>query len=515
MTLLYTPLSLAELSGEMAVEEETEIIEQQTRKERALLVGVDYFVTKPSIYPSSTNNIYAMQTVFQATLQPLSTLILPDEPLTSAEALTRLIQETFYDAKEDDVSYFYISTHGVYDPSSGEEPALLLSDGNVEGCITPQQMEAAFDGIKGTKVLILDACNSGAFIAKGMVNRPDKIYFQSDEFKVLTSSGAMEESWYWNADQKKSSDLAGNEPQGAFYFTLALSQSLSPSYGYPADQNRDGAVTLTEIYHYLSLNHATSTPQVYPQEDSFVVFRYDITNALPSGLERSPILDVTFSGTLLSRTSRKIPIEFIATRPVRVAYQIVSQTDGKWQFENARLIYDQGERFTAYGDTAGAVSAGYKERTLILDDRDLPTDSYGYVLVQLVSIDGGKLTVHAGRVITVPPVIGEVDLETRVQPIYNPSNGAELSIFVGHDYPCVLSVVIVDEEDKVIHRLCHKQSTRPMQLEPEGSLFYWNGILKNGEYAEAGTYRVRAQAIMNDTTITVFSTEFEMKEEEG
>ncbi|NLO85593.1 MAG: hypothetical protein GX096_09225 [Clostridiales bacterium] len=486
--------------------EATQIMKEQARNERALLVGVDHFVTKPSIYPSSTNNIYAMQTVFQSTLKPLKVLMLPDEPITSAESLTALIQDTFHKAKEGDVSYFYISTHGVYDPESGEEPRLLLSDGVTEGCITPAQLEAAFDGILGTKVLMLDACNSGSFISKGMVSRPDHIYFQGDDFKVLTSSGAMEESWYWNAEE--GTELSGNEPQGAFYFTLALGQSLSAGNGYPADQNRDGSVTLSELYHYLYLNHGASSPQVYPQEDSFVVFRYDAAEALPTGLDRSPIIDVTFSGTLLSKTSRKIAIEFIATRPVRVAYQVVPQIDGKWHFDSAKLIYDQDERYTAYGDRAGAVSAGRKERTLAID---LEGENYGYVLVQLVSIDDGKLTVHAGRVLSVPPDIGEVNLETIVQPVFEMTGGAELSIFVGHDYPCSLSVAIVDENDKVIHRICHRQSARSMQLDPQGSIFYWDGKLKSGDHVTPGTYRVRTQAIMNDTNITAFSSEFEIK----
>lgn len=109
-------------------------------------------------------------------------------------------------------------------------------------------------------------------------------------------------------------------------------------------------MVLSELYEYLVLNHAASTPQVYPQSDDFVVFRYDVSQPLPTGLARAPIMDVTFSGTTLSRSSRQITIEFIAMRPVRVAYQVVYQRDGKWEFEHAQLIYDEAERFTAYGD---------------------------------------------------------------------------------------------------------------------------------------------------------------------
>ena len=78
----------------------------------------------------------------------------------------------------------------------------------------------------------------------------------------------------------------------------------------------------------------------------------------------------------------------------------------------------------------------------------------------------------------------------------------------GHSYPCALSVAIVDEEERVVYRLCHRMSTRPMQLTPQGTVLYWDGRLKDGSPAGAGVYRVRAQAVMNDVTVTVLSSAF-------
>ena len=151
-------------------------------------------------------------------------------------------------------------------------------------------------------------------------------------------------------------------------------------------------------------------------------------------------MDVTFSGTTLSRTSRQITIEFIAMRPVRVAYQVVYQRDGKWEFDHAQLIYDEAERFTAYGDQPGAISAGRKVRTLTLGELD--EGVYGYAMVQLVTIDQGKLTVHAGRVISIPPDAADMTLTASVADTFSPAGGRELSIFIGHEYPCALSVSI-------------------------------------------------------------------------
>lgn len=466
----------------------THAMAQSPSAGRALLIGVDDFVSRPSAYPSSTNNVYAMQELFQSADMPMEALIIPAEPVADAQTLTQLIQDTFAGAEANDVSYLYISTHGQYEP----EPALLFSDGVVENAVTPAQLEKAFEGIGGTKVIILDACNSGAFIGKGLASMPETVHFLGEDFKVLASSGALEESWYWE----------GEGAQGAFYFTQALVQALGAQSGCPADSNRDGAVTLSELYRYLLSNHAASTPQVYPQADDTAIFL--ASSAEPR--EHSPVMDVTFSGSTLSRDGGQVSIEFIATRPVRIAYQIVCQRDGRWEFDNAQLIYDGAERFTAPGDEPGQVSAGHKVRTVRLNELDVGT--HGYVLVQLVSIDEGKLTVHAGRVLCVPPAGGDLHLTADVSPVLHPASGQEMSIFIGHDFPCDLSVAILDENDTVVHRVCHRQSTRPTQLTPAGSVFYWDGRLRDQRPAAPGRYRVRAQAHLGDATITVLSASF-------
>ena len=478
--------------------------EDSVRRERALLIGVDEFVSQPSAYPSSTNNVYAMQEMFQAAAEPLEKILVPDAPVTSVQQLTELIRRVFGGAEAGDVSYLYLSTHGLYDPENGVEPALLLSDGQTENRLTPEELEAAFDGISGTKVLILDACNSGAFIGKGMTEWDEPPCFLGDDFKVITSSGAREESWYWSAGE----DAKQEERQGAFYFTQALCDALSAACGYPADQNHDGSITLKELYDYLLLNHAASTPQVYPQnDDDFVIFRYDPSEPLPTGLERSPIMDVTFSDLVLDQDSREITIEYIAMRPVRVAYQLVYRREGRWEFENAQLIYDDSERFSAFGDQEGAVSAGWKQRTLRLDE--LADDAYGYALVQLVSIDRGKLRVHAGRVLCVLPEEEPPAPTVEISGSFAPETGRELAVFVGHNSPCTLSVAILDEEGQVVERLCHRRSTRPMGL--AGTTLYWDGKQRDGSPAPAGTYRVRTQIHWKGQTLSVESETFELE----
>lgn len=474
--------------------------EADGRVNRALLVGVDDFVTQPSVYPASTNNVFAMQEALQASSAPFEAIMIPAAPVTDVPALTALIRETFADADEDDASYLYLCTHGVYDGDVDDEPALLLSDGVTEDRLTPAQLEDAFQGVRGMKVLLLDACYSGAFIGKGMRAQPRKLYFLRDDFKVLTSSGAMENSWYWNAAQ---SDAAGADsfPQGAFYFTQALSQGLSPRWGFSADLNRDGEITLRELYTSLLEKHAASTPQVYPQEDDYPVFFCDLDAVTAD--DRAPIGDVTFADTQRTDTGETLELEYIALRPVRVAYQVVRQEGGVWRFDQAQLLYDNVEQYTAFGDERGAVTAGRKVRTLDLALAE--GCRCGYVLVQLVSIEGDKLAVHAGTVVAVPPAEGDLQLGVEAADSFAVGGPGELSVFVSHAFPCRLSVSVIDSEGKTVRRLCHRQSTRPLGITPEGTTFYWNGCDKHGDPLPPGEYRLVATGYLGESEFTAES----------
>ena len=73
-----------------------------TRTNRALLIGVDDFVSEPSTYPSSTNNVFAMQAVLQESADPFASIVIPETPVTDSEGLTALIRDTFAGSDADD-----------------------------------------------------------------------------------------------------------------------------------------------------------------------------------------------------------------------------------------------------------------------------------------------------------------------------------------------------------------------------------------------------------------------------
>ncbi len=465
------------------------------RQNRALLVSVDTFLSMENTDYSSANNVQLLASALTGGTTIFEKVIIPQQPVASVQALGEYIREAFQDAGDQDVSYLYLSTHGEYDENG--VAVLLLSDGQTEEALSAESLEALLGGIRGTKVIFLDACYSGAFIGKGMRVQPETVAFRSAQYKVLTSSGAMEESWYWNGQ----ADIA----QGSFYFTQILAQGLSARWRYPADLNRDGEVTLTELHRYLLQNHGASTPQLYPQEDDTVIFTYD--PEAESAEARAPIMDVVFSDDVM-RAEDALTLTFTVVRPVRVAYQIVYFREGRWQFDEAELLYDDVERFTAFGDLAGGVMPGRKVRQIALSQNG--DDLYGYVLVQVLSLEDDVLMLQTGHVITVTPTAGNLLLSVQTPKSFWLSDSTELPIFVQHSLPCALSVTVADGDGKTVKRICYRSSTRPLGIWPAGSCYYWNGCTADGSLVPAGKYRVRVEAWMGDSSFSSESHEIDI-----
>ncbi len=73
------------------------------------------------------------------------------------------------------------------------------------------------------------------------------------------------------------------------------------------NENRDGAITLSECYRYLFENHSASTPQCYPQEDDFVLLTYDLNKAFYSPPSDDSIISgITFYDTVLDTSQNTV-----------------------------------------------------------------------------------------------------------------------------------------------------------------------------------------------------------------
>ena len=216
---------------------------------------------------------------------------------------------------------------------------------------------------------------------------------------------------------------------------------------------------------------------------------------------------------VLSAEHPKLDFSFTMLRPVQVIYQMVYYGADGWQFDKAQFIYDNAERYGAYGDQQGVLSPGYKQRSLTLSALD--SDDYGYVLVQILTREEDKLTVQSSRVICVPPASGDPLLEILLPEAFSPQVGQELNMVVHHQYPCELTVWIENMEGEVVYRLASRQPTRPQRLLPLGSTLCWNGKTRDGAYAPEGSYRVRVQAYIGEASYEILSQPFLLLSPQG
>lgn len=457
------------------------------RVNRALLVGCDRFLTQQDTTPSSANNVLQLEDALSQGTMAFATLTTCPDGLGSMGELAGAILDAFADADADDVSLFYLSTHGVWtEDTSGMR--LLLSDGQRESSISPWQLRTVFDQIEGTKVLMIDACHAGAMVGKG-VNEAMENVFRGEDYIVICSSGGAEKSWFW------SGDIDGERLAGAGYFSGMLMRAISPRGSYGADDNRDGEITLTELKRYLLEHHGASTVRTYPENSDFPIFTYDVEGF--SGQSRAALIDsVCFESDVLTADDPTVYFSFNVVKSVQVAYQFVYHRDGQWDFDGATLIYDNNGDFSPRDEAGKALTLGLKERAITIDRAD--AGSSGYILLQVLSIEKGMPAVVSSRVLCVPPESGDPLLNVTAPDFFAPEEGEELTFNVLHAFPCELAVTIEDMTGRTVRRISARSATRPEQLDPSGSAFTWDGLSSDGELAPEGLYRIHVKAYVGD-----------------
>ena len=347
---------------------------------RCLLIGCDRFVSMPGTEPASANNV--------DTMEALLTDFLPEGTLVSRQVngpgtvkgFERLVTDTFREAGDADTALIYLSTHGVLRDEAGDQSmSLLLSDGTEEERLAPERLRQIMDMVPGKKVLILDACHSGAVIGCG----GDGInWFENDACRVLVSSGAFEESWFWNVET--------DSYTGTGYFTSAMDNALRASDPEQIDPDGSGNVNLTELTARLREIHGASTVYCWPEESRESLFW------LPADRKTGVRLQgVSFSRPETDGDTVILPIRFRVGEPVRVMYQLVPSRNGRWDFEHAVKLPDR-ERT---GLIRGLLSQGEKDRKIRLSVKSIGED--GRALMQIISLrgDGTVPAAEAGRVI--------------------------------------------------------------------------------------------------------------------
>ena len=470
--------------------------EENSIVRRALLVGCDNFLSQPDTTPSAYNNVMALEAALKEPSMGFEYVLSRPDGLSATGDLAAMILDAFSSADKNDVSYFYLSTHGVWEEGmTAAQMTLLLSDGERESAVSAFMLRTMFDQIPGEKVLIIDACHAGAMLGKG-VNTLLNNVFTGKEYTVICSSGGAEESWFW------SGSINGERLAGAGYFSGALVRAISTEGHFAADDNRDGEITLTELKRCLLDTHGASTVRTYPEQGEQVLFTYDAEKY--TGRRRDALIEgISFESDVLTADDPTAYFSFNVITRVQVAYQLVYRQSGRWDFDNATLIYDNNGDFSPNAIPGQTLTLGMKERAITIDRQD--AGASGYVLLQLLTIERGIPAVAVSKVLCVPPDSGDPILTIAAPTFFAPEDREELTFNISHDFPCEITVTIEDVEGRTVRRICSRLGSRPEQLDPTGSSFTWDGRTNAGEYAPEGVYFIRVKAWVSGERYEILS----------
>lgn len=441
---------------------------------RALLIGSERFVTHPNTAPAATSNLRQLSRALRGDARGYASIRTSlNQPLDEA-GFGALVRSAFSGAKKDDISFFYITTHGVY--QEGRAPmefAMVLSDGHTEFLLTAEALYKALKNVPGTKVLVIDTCNSGAVIDRGMPGSGLRSLFADGSFRVLTASGGSEPSFLWATG-------AGNV-QGGTYFAGVLLSGISAADNFSADTNRDGDITLKELHSHMLSHYGVSTPHAYPLDDPFVLLRYKAPAQRP---QPGVISGVVFEQDVMSRADNFLDFSYTLSERIRVVYQLVYLYEDDWNFTQAQYLNDSEL------DT-GETLPGRKQRSLRIDPPD--EEMAGYALMFLTTAVEDRSTPYAMKLLMVEPGTGDPELAVAAPKQFAPHRGEELPITVNHGLPIRVTLRVLDERGNQVRMLVSRQPTRPQHLPGGGSMYYWNGRGQEGRYAPPGNYRIVAE----------------------
>lgn len=295
---------------------------------RALLIGNTY-TGESNELPGCENDVDGMRTMLgRMTATPYSVTVKKN---IRAEEILSSISSTFGNASYNDVSLFYYSGHGANSVGADGNPtsyhAALV--GTFQTYVSIARLKTELDKIPGKKVIIIDACHSGQFIARdGTVTQVSSSAFNSQVVNLFANddqlSGdvsrtavvlAADGSELLSEEAPAFIDRAGETnfaKSGYYVITACRSEEKSVSTGYDsngdgkidryfglftyglcygngwnlarnaaisslnADLNKDSKVTLYEAYVYAKVmaqsHNPNQTAQIWPENSAFVLW---------------------------------------------------------------------------------------------------------------------------------------------------------------------------------------------------------------------------------------------------
>ena len=295
---------------------------------RALLIGNTY-TGESNELPGCENDVDGMRTMLgRMTATPYSVTVKKN---IRAEEILSSISSTFGNASYNDVSLFYYSGHGANSLGADGNPtsyhAALV--GTFQTYVSIARLKTELDKIPGKKVIIIDACHSGQFIARdGAVTQVSSSAFNSQVVNLFANENqlsgdvsrtavvlAADGSELLSEEAPAFIDRAGDTnfaKSGYYVITACRSEEKSVSTGYDsngdgkidryfglftyglcygngwnlarnaaisslnADLNKDSKVTLYEAYVYAKVmaqsHNPNQTAQIWPENSAFVLW---------------------------------------------------------------------------------------------------------------------------------------------------------------------------------------------------------------------------------------------------
>lgn len=295
---------------------------------RALLIGNTY-TGESNELPGCDNDVDGMRTMLgRMTATPYSVTVKKN---IRAEEILSSISSTFGNASYNDVSLFYYSGHGANSVGADGNPtsyhAALV--GTFQTYVSIARLKTELDKIPGKKVIIIDACHSGQFIARdgtmtqvsssafnsqvvnlfandeqlsgdvsrtavvlaadgsellseeapAFIDRADDTNFAKSGYYVITACRSEEKSVSTGYDSNgdgKIDRYFGLFTYGLCYgngWNLARNAAIS---SLNADLNKDSKVTLYEAYVYAKVmaqsHNPNQTAQIWPENSAFVLW---------------------------------------------------------------------------------------------------------------------------------------------------------------------------------------------------------------------------------------------------
>ena len=282
---------------------------------RALLIGEENF-SGQSVCTRNRGDVTAMTNMLNSITGPAggSFSIIKKYDLSASQVLSA-VKNAFSGADDDDVSLFFIATHGDVDYTGDYAGALAMSP---SGSLLLKDLANALNAVPGKVIVVLESCGAGAAVYPNGGNssndgkalyedvkrratqfdeavirafsgadpgivvtlQPNDVQANTGEFRVdnkfyvLTASRYQELSWGMESGKSETSYN---------YFTLWLTQGIGTSGAMPADANSNNQTTLDELYRYISkvgddYQFRTDSGvyyqhvQVYPADSDYVLF---------------------------------------------------------------------------------------------------------------------------------------------------------------------------------------------------------------------------------------------------